>query len=148
MIYLIDSNVYIHSFRDADFGEFLRLFHQQELPSLVLSAVVVHELLVGALNATKERALLKGIIEPFRARQRLHVPTSQTWEKAANVDRRLRKRKDLESKLRTRSFSNDILIAASARELGAVVLTENREDFSIIASVLDIHFVEPANVYS
>ena len=148
MIYLIDSNVYIRGFRDADFGEFLRIFHQKQLPSLVLSAVVVHELLVGAANISKERALLKGIIEPFRARQRLHVPARQTWEKAANVDRRLRKRKDLESKLRTRSFANDLLIAASARELGAIILTENRKDFAIIASVLDFHFVEPGTLYS
>ena len=148
MIYLIDSNVYIRGFRDADFGEFLRSFHQKQLPSLVLSAVVVHELLVGAANISKERALLKGIIEPFRARQRLHVPARQTWEKAANVDRRLRKRKDLESKLRTRSFANDLLIAASARELRAIILTENRKDFAIIASVLDFHFVEPGTLYS
>ena len=148
MIYLIDSNVYIRGFRDADFGEFLRIFHQKQLPSLVLSAVVVHELMVGAANISKERALLKGIIEPFRARQRLHVPARQTWEKAANVDRRLRKRKDLESKLRTRSFANDLLIAASARELGAIILTENRKDFAIIASVLDFHFVEPGTLYS
>ena len=49
----------------------------------------------------------------------------------------------LESKLQTRSFANDILIAASARELGAIILTENSADFSIIASVLDIQFVEP-----
>ena len=140
--------MYIRGFRDADFGEFLRIFHQKQPPSLVLSAVVVHELLVGAANISKERALLKGIIEPFRARQRLHVPARQTWEKAANVDRRLRKRKDLESKLRTRSFANDLLIAASARELGAIILTENRKDFAIIASVLDFRFVEPGTLYS
>ncbi len=104
---------------------------------------MVHELLVGAANAAKERSLRRGLVEPFRARQRLHVPARQTWEMAAAVDLRLRKRTSLESKLLTRSFGNDILIAASARELGAIILTENSEDFSIIASVLDIQFVEP-----
>ena len=142
MIHLIDSNIYIHGFRDPAFGETLRRFHQKHLPRLVLSAVVVHELLVGAANAAKERSLRRGLVEPFRVRQRLHVPGRQTWEMAAAVDHRLRKGKNVESKLQTRSFANDILIAASARELGAIILTENSEDFSIIASVLDIQFAE------
>src|SRR6266571_4719118 len=60
MIHLIDSNVYIHAFRDSAFGEQLRRFHQRHLPRLVLSSVVVHELLVGAANAAKERLLRRG----------------------------------------------------------------------------------------
>jgi predicted nucleic acid-binding protein len=62
---------------------------------------------------------------------------------AARVDRRLRNQMNLESKLGTRSFSNDLLIAASARELGAVILTENVADFAIIGDVLDIKYVAP-----
>jgi predicted nucleic acid-binding protein len=142
-MYLVDSSVYIHGFRDAAFGESLRRFHKKHLPHLVLSAVVVHELLVGAATVRHERSLRRGIVEPFRARQRLHVPARHTWELAASVDRRLRKSPNLASKLRTRSFSNDMLIAASAREVGAVILTDNREDFGIISRVLDIRYVEP-----
>jgi len=108
MIHLIDSNVYIHAFGDSAFGETLRRFHQKHLPQLVLSAVVVHELLVGVANTTKERSVRRGLVEPFSARQRLHVPARQTWEMAATVDRRLRKRMNLESKLETRSFANDM----------------------------------------
>jgi predicted nucleic acid-binding protein len=147
MIHLIDSNVYIHGFRDSIFGETLRQFHQKHLPHLILSAVVVHELLVGAANATRARSLRRALVEPFRIRQRLHVPARQTWEMAANIDHRLRKRINLESKLQNRSFANDILIAASARELGAIILTENSADFSIIASVLDIRFVQPQDAF-
>jgi hypothetical protein len=62
---------------------------------------------------------------------------------AADVDRRLRRRPALAAKLRTRSFANDLLIAASARELGAVILTENMDDFGLISSVLDIRCVQP-----
>lgn len=142
MIYLIDSNVYIHGFTDVAFGESLRQFHQKHLPHLVLSAVVAHELLVGAATAKKERSVRR-IIEPFRLRHRLHVPARQTWEMAAGIDRRLRKHRNLESKLRARSFFNDILIAASARELGATILTENSKDFTIISRALDIQYVEP-----
>jgi predicted nucleic acid-binding protein len=103
MIYLIDSNVYIHGFTDAGFGESLRQFHEKHLPHLVLSAVVAHELLVGAATAKQER-FVRRIIEPFRVRQRLHVPARQTWESAAGIDRRLRKQRSLELKLRARSF--------------------------------------------
>ena len=54
---------------------------------------------------------------------------------------------NVESKLQTRSFANDILIAASARELGAIILTENSADFSIIASVLNIRFTQPQDAF-
>lgn len=143
MMYLVDSNVYIRAFRDPAFGESLRAFHKNHLPHLVLSIVVIHELLIGAATAAKERALRRGLVEPFRTRQRLHVPARQTWEMAATIDRRLRKRRSLASKLETRSFANDLLIAASAREVGAVILTENGEDFGLISDVVDIRYVEP-----
>jgi predicted nucleic acid-binding protein len=143
MMYLVDSSVYIHAFRDADFGEALRRFHRQHLAHLVLSAVVVHELLVGATTSRKQHSFRRGIVEPFRVRHRLHVPAAHTWELAAGVDRRLRKQPHLASKLLTRSFFNDILIAASARELGAVILTENAEDFGLLSKVVDIRYVEP-----
>ena len=45
--------------------------------------------------------------------------------------------------LRTRSFCNDMLIAASAREIGAIVVTENRDDFAILSTVIDIKYVDP-----
>ena len=147
MIHLIDSNVYIRAFRHSAFGESLREFHQQHLPRLILSAVVVHELLVGAETQTKERSLRRGLVEPFQTRRRLHVPGRQTWETAARIDSRLRKLSNFLSKLQTRSFANDILIAASARELGAIILTENSDDFAIIASVVDIRFVMPEQVF-
>jgi predicted nucleic acid-binding protein len=146
VIHLVDSNVYIHAFRDAAFGEWLRQFHKSHLPQLVLSAVVVHELVVGAADKTKVKSLQRGLIAPFRARRRVHAPGSQTWEMAADVDLRLRVQTNLQTKLKTRSFANDLLIAASARELGAVIVTENSSDFSLIASVLDIRFLAPVSL--
>lgn len=143
MIYLVDSSVYIHAFRDAAFGEALRDFHRQHLPRLVLSAVVVQELLVGAATMRKAQSLQRGMVEPFEARRRVHVPARHTWALAASVDRRLRKRPALAAKLRTRSFANDMLIAASARELGAMIVTDNMDDFGLISSVLDVRCVQP-----
>src|SRR5438552_15569123 len=87
-VHLIDFNVYIHGFCDSVFGETLRQFHQKHLPHLFLSAVVAHELLVGAANATREKSLRRGLLEPFRTRQRLHVPARRhgRWQRTLIAD--------------------------------------------------------------
>ncbi len=45
--------------------------------------------------------------------------------------------------LTQRSFFNDVLIAATARDSGAVIVTENVKDFTVIARALDIRFRLP-----
>lgn len=141
--YLLDSNVYIRAFRDDDFGAELQAFHRRSLPRLLLSAVVATELLVGAQSPDRERALRQALIEPFRARRRLVAPTWSTWELVARIDQSLRKRAANRSRLEQRSFLHDMLIAATAREVGATVVTENAADFSLIARHLDVAFVQP-----
>jgi predicted nucleic acid-binding protein len=141
--YLLDSNVYIRAFRDATFGAELREFHRRMLPRLVLSAVVATELLVGAQRADRERAVRRALIDPFRARRRLITPGWQTWERVARIDHSLRKRPAQRSRLEQRSFLHDMLIAATARELGATVITDNVADFALIARHLDFAFVQP-----
>lgn len=140
---LLDSNVYIRSFNEATFGAEFRTFHQAALPRLALSAVVLAELLVGANSPDREKALRRTIIEPFQARNRIHVPTRRTWELSASVDRRLRALGDFTGSLAQRGFFSDILIAASAREIGAVLITQNVADFRLIRRVLDFEFRLP-----
>ena len=142
-MYLVDSSIYIHAFRDRAFGEQLREFHRQHLARIVLSAVVVHELLIGAANERTELSFRRGVVEPFRVRHRLHVPVAHTWQLTTSVDRRLRRQPRLASKLQVRSFFNDMLIAATARELGAVIVTDNVDNFDLISTVLDIRYVTP-----
>ncbi|MBA2714459.1 MAG: type II toxin-antitoxin system VapC family toxin [Rubrobacteraceae bacterium] len=140
---LLDSNVYIRSFNDETFGTEFRAFHQAALPQLALSAVVLTELLVGANSPAREKVLRRTIVEPFQARKRIHVPTRQTWELSAEVDRRIRALGSFAASLAQRGFFNDILIAASARELGGVVVTQNVADFTLIQRVLDFQFRTP-----
>ena len=142
-MFLLDSNVYIAGFNDPEFGEAFRAFHQKNLPRLILSAVVAHELLVGARDRRRIDALERGLIEPFRTRRRIHVPTLATWNLAADIDRGLRELGSYEGSLAQRSFANDILIAATARELGAVLVTRNLRDFELIRRVVPIHFQPP-----
>jgi predicted nucleic acid-binding protein len=87
--------------------------------------------------------LRRGLIEPFRARRRIHVPEARTWELAARLDRRLRATGGFAASLAQRSFGNDLLIAASARELGATIITQNLAHFAIIRQVVDIRYDPP-----
>jgi predicted nucleic acid-binding protein len=142
-VYLLDSNVYIRGFRELVFGRELQEFHQRELPRLVVSAVVASEVLVGAQSARRERAVRRTLVEPFRARRRFVVPGWSTWALATAIDRGLRTRPTIRPRLAERSFFQDILIAASARELGATIVTLNTADFWLIARHVHITFVEP-----
>ena len=142
-MFLLDSNVYIAAFNEPGFGDSFRSFHRSQLARVVLSAVVAHELLVGARSPDRQRDLKKGLLEPFRARRRLHVPGFGTWELAAEIDRRLRALGGYDSSLAQRSFANDILIAATARELGAIVITRNLDDFARIGKVLPLKYAAP-----
>jgi predicted nucleic acid-binding protein len=142
-LYVIDSNVYVRAFREVEFGRELQEFHRRHLPRLVVSAVVAAELLVGAQRPDRERALRRTLIEPFRLRRRLLTPTWSTWDLAAKIDRGLRAKAAHRTKLAQRSFMQDILIAASAREIGATIITENTADFMLIGRHVDIAFVPP-----
>lgn len=142
-MYLLDSNIYIRAFREPTFGRELQEFHRRELPQLIVSAVVASELLVGAQRPDRERALRRTLIEPFQARRRFITPSWSTWEVATAVDRRLRSRVGTRSRLEQRSFFQDILIAATARELGATIITMNLADFALIARHVDISYAGP-----
>jgi predicted nucleic acid-binding protein len=142
-MFLLDTNVYIDSFNDPAFGAEFRRFHQANLPRLVLSAVVAHEILVGANDPNRARAFEQGLLEPFRSRRRVHVPSLGTWELAAQVDRELRRLRGFAGSLSARSFANDMLIAATARELGATIVTRNLSDFRVLARVLPVRFEPP-----
>jgi predicted nucleic acid-binding protein len=141
--YLIDSNIYIRAFRDAAFGSELREFHRVNRSRIVMSAVVASELLVGAQTPERERAVARTLVEPFRARGRLITPSWSAWALGAKIDRALRRQPSNRTRLAQRSFMHDILIAASAREIGATIVTENAADFTLIGRHLDIAFVPP-----
>ncbi len=141
-MYLLDSNIYIRGIRESAFGLEVEAFHRSNLPRLVMSAVVVSELLVGAQTSDVVRRLQRTLVEPFLLRKRFLVPGWQTWERAVAIDRGIRKGSRA-AKLTSRSFFHDILIAATAREMGATIVTFNTTDFALIAEHVDIAVAEP-----
>ena len=142
-LYLVDSNVYIRAFREIEFGLELQAFHRGNLARLVMSAVVATELMIGAQKPDRQRALRRTLIEPFQARRRLITPMWSTWELVAQIDRGIRRQPARRTRLVQRSFLHDMLIAASAREVGATIVTENAADFELIGHHVDIAFVPP-----
>jgi len=79
-----------------------------------------------------EGAIRRTLVDPFRTRGRFITPAWSTWDLATKTDRGLRARPANRSRLAQRSFQQDILIAASAREAGAIIITENTADFTLI----------------
>jgi predicted nucleic acid-binding protein len=141
-VFLLDTNIYVEAFTRSPDDSGFRAFHEAALPQLILSAVVVHELLIGARGAHQRRQL-EALIEVFRTRRRLHVPSLATWRLAATIDQDVRDLGGYTSSLAQRSFANDILLAATARELGATVITRNLADFRVIGRVAPIKAVAP-----
>jgi len=141
-VFLLDTNVYIEAFTRGTEHAAFRSFHSTMLPQLILSAVVVHELRVGARSA-RQRRHLDGLVEVFRTRRRLHVPSLATWQLAATIDQDLRGVGGYAASLGQRSFANDILLAASARELGATIITHNLADFEVIGRVMPVKASPP-----
>jgi len=67
-------------------------------------------------------------------------PTVKDYEHAGEIVSKLQVEKGYEIK---KSFSivNDCLIAASARNIGAVLFTQNRKDFQSIKDIFDFKVV-------
>jgi len=142
-VIVLDTNIYIRAFLRTDGDPEFQAFHQAQLPRIILSAVVVHELLVGATTPDRRRRLHQGLIEPFQARRRLHTPSFHTWEQAAALHVALRVLGPYAGSLGQRSFGNDLLLAATVRELGATLVTENIADFALIGRVIPLKVAPP-----
>src|SRR5438105_4493619 len=126
--YMLDTNIYVRAFRDAEFGERLRTWQRALATRILFSVVVLHELLVGAADAGRRAAVERNYAQPFRRSGRLIAPSMWVWLRAAESDRVLRTQRRYAEKLAQRSFANDLLLALSCREIGAVLVTENTDD--------------------
>jgi len=121
---LLDSSVYIENFRTGRFT--LALLRS---PWIVrCSAVVLHELRRGARTALEFR-----FVSELARKVRIITPTESHWLESAEILSRMRRKKGYDpNKLRELAF--DVLIALSARHVGATLITCNREDFAEIRS--------------
>lgn len=141
--YVLDTNVFVQADRDRAWAEELATFYATFLPVTFLHAVVVQELLLGAVDARRGRALYEGYVAPFEARQRVVTPTYTSWRRSGEVVAALVQRRRLTPGGFGRSFLNDVLLAVSCREAGVVLITSNVADFSLIRAVEPVRFAPP-----
>lgn len=98
-----------------------------------MSAVVLMELRAGAFSA-RDQKLLKRLERSFDRAGRMLVPTAKVFVDAGDVLRRLQRdhRYNLKN---SPSITNDVIIALSARSIGAAVVTQNAKDFVAIRTL-------------
>ena len=140
--YVLDTNLYIEATRNDEAADALEVFYVRFLPYVHLHSVVAQELLAGAVTSSLARLTETAYIEPFERVGRVITPTHRTWKRAGGIVARLLRERRLSPAGIARSFVNDCLLAASAREHGFVIVTRNMDDFDLIRSV------EPLQVLS
>jgi predicted nucleic acid-binding protein len=126
---VFDTNVYVAALREGLSGA---AFEQLEgsVPRTFLASVVSAELRAGALDETGRR-LVTELTRRFERVGRVIVPTDASWNDAGDVLASMARR---EPSLRTkiRGLWNDALIALSARQIGATLVTQNLRDFRLL----------------
>jgi len=128
---VLDTSVYIENFRTGRY--MLRLLQSTFIPRC--SSVVLHELLRGA-----RRELELRFIHDLIKRCQIITPTTQHWIKAAEVLRTIRSKEHFDAN-KIRDLAFDVLIALSARSIGASVITCNESDFQTIRRYLPLHAI-------
>ena len=119
---VLDTSVYIENFRTGRFT--LTLLRSTWI--VRCSAVVLHELRRGARTPVELR-----FVAELARKVRTLTPTERHWLESGEILSRLRQTKAYAAgKLRDLAF--DTLIALSARDAGATLVTCNREDFAEI----------------
>lgn len=104
-----------------------------------MSTVVLLELQAGALTAASADAV-GTLYKTFGRTGRLLVPSAETYWRAGSVLRILQARHKINLRRRIR-LANDCLIALSARQVGATLLTRNVRDYQLIRQVTPFAFI-------
>jgi predicted nucleic acid-binding protein len=141
--YVVDTNLYVQATRNDVASRALEAFFVAFTPEVYLHSVVALELLAGALAPELERRTAERFVRPFERRERVVTPSHDAWKRAAATVVQLIRAKRLSPNGIKPSFVHDCLIAASAREHGFVLVTDNVRDFVLIHSVLPVDFVPP-----
>lgn len=128
---LLDTNIYIDLFSNPNsFGDILL-----SRGLVYLSSIVLMELIAGA-HTKKARNSVQDIGNYFNRMNRIIIPSLSDYERAGGILIRLQRVKGYNLK-KCDSITNDCLIAASCRSVGALLYTQNKKDFQAIQEVFD-----------
>lgn len=142
--YVIDTNLYIEAIRTEEGAKALIAFQRSFAPLLFQHSTVAQEILAGARNEADYRAYCEDWVAPFEDLGRIVTPSHSSWTRAALIMARLVASGKKSPGGFGRSFLNDCLIAASAREHGFILVTRNTKDFALIQRIEpDLRYVPP-----
>jgi predicted nucleic acid-binding protein len=126
---VFDTNVYVAALREGiDGAAFARI--RDRTPRTFLASVVSAELRAGAVDRAG-RLAVRELVGQFERLGRIVTPDARSWNLAGDALGNIRRR---EPALRAKvtSLWNDALIALSARQIGASVVTGNVRDFELL----------------
>ena len=126
---VVDTNLYIDW---LNAGRHEGMLFQRDAVKY-LSAVVMLELYAGAFSP-RDRRVVRGVVAAFDRVDRILVPSGAVYEDAGHVLRALQASRGHQV-AGSPSLVNDVLIALSARAIGATVVTRNARDFTAIREI-------------
>ena len=132
---VIDTNLYIDWINAGRHEDVL--FRQDSIKHM--SAVVLMELRAGAFTQP-DRRLIHRIETAFDKAGRILVPTRRVFSEAGDTLHRLQATRGFRREAPV-SMANDVLIALSARSIGATVVTQNERHYRAIQSVRDFELI-------
>jgi predicted nucleic acid-binding protein len=132
---VIDTNIYIDWLNAGRHEDIL--FERDTVKHL--SAVVLMEFRAGAFS-TSDRRLVQRVETAFQKAGRILVPSRVVFGEAGDVLRRLQARRGFRLET-SHSIGNDVLIALSARSIGAAVVTQNEGHYRAIQAVSPFQLV-------
>ena len=132
---VIDTNIYIDWF-NAGRHETI-LFERDTVK--YLSDVVRMELRAGAFSSS-DRRIVRRVESAFGKAGLVLLPSHAVFAEAGDVLRRLQIRRDFSIET-SHSIVGDVLIALSARSIGATVVTQNQRHFRAIQAVRPFQLV-------
>jgi len=123
-IIIFDTSIFIDHLRTNKYGK-----HIEDVNGLIRnSSVVLAELLRGATKEAEEN-----FVATLAKNHPILTPTEKNWLESGTILSKIYKAKGFgPEKLRDLHF--DVLIALTARNCGAIVITSNRTDFELIMS--------------
>jgi predicted nucleic acid-binding protein len=139
--YLLDTNLYVRAFRSEEGAAELERYYADFTPNTYLSSIVLHKLLVGASTVEKTRQIRENLVGPLARAGRVITPSHSAWEQAGSAIAAMARQEGRDLRSVAKSLVNDFLLAASCRESGTILITDNTADFKLIRKYLRHEFV-------
>jgi predicted nucleic acid-binding protein len=141
--YVLDTNLYVQAFRNAGAARKLEEYYVVLGPVTFVSSIVLHELLAGASTPAKAKEVREKLVGALIRAGRVITPSHSAWEQAGEALAKMAREEPRELRTVPKSLVNDFLLAASCRESGVTLVTDNGTDFALIQKYLKHSHVGP-----